>query len=226
MPAERAPGRTAATGLDDLAPILRPVMKAVAAAVGPHCEVVLHDLTGHEMESTIAAIENGHVTGRSVGGPSTNLGLETLRSEEEDHDEFGYRARTADGRDLRSSSVFIRDADGRVIASLCVNVDMTPFHAARAGIDEIIGSADAPAREEIFAQDISEVLDNLIESAIAATGRTVALMSREDKIAVLRFLDDKGAFFVKRSVDRVARRLGVSRVTAYNYLDQIRAGTP
>ena len=48
-------------------------------------------------------------------------------------------------------------------------------------------------------------------------------MDRDDRLAVLKFLDERGAFFVKRAVDRVARRLSVSRVTAYNYLEQIRA---
>jgi predicted transcriptional regulator YheO len=210
--------------VETLRTLLQPVMKAVATAVGPHCEVVLHDLSEHDLEHTIAAIENGHVTGRTVGGPSTNLGLEVLRTEAEDHDEFGYLARTRDGRELRSSSVYFRDEGGTVIAALCVNVDMTPLQAARASLDQVLQSNDEPpaAREEVFATDISEVLDTLIETAISATGKTVALMDRQDKVEVLRFLDDKGAFYVKRAVDRVARRLGISRVTAYNYLDQVR----
>jgi predicted transcriptional regulator YheO len=209
----------------ELLPALEPIMKAIAGAVGPHCEVVLHDLSERDMGRTIAAIENGHVTGREVGGPSTNLGLELLRREEENHDEYGYKARTADGRELRSSSVYFRDADGHVIAALCINVDLTPLQAARSALDATLRPAadDAPAREEYFASDITEVLDTLIEGAIARTGKTAALMDRDDRLAVLRFLDERGAFFVKRAVDRVARRLGVSRVTAYNYLEQIRA---
>jgi predicted transcriptional regulator YheO len=213
------------TDVETLRTMLQPVMRAVATAVGPHCEVVLHDLSEHDLEHTIAAIENGHVTGRTVGGPSTNLGLEVLRTEAEDHDEFGYGGRTRDGRELRSSSVYFRDDSGAVIAALCVNVDLTPLQAARASLDQVLQANDeAPKnREEVFASDISEVLDTLIETAIANTGRTVALMDKPDKLEVLRFLDDKGAFYVKRAVDRVARRLGISRVTAYNYLDQIRA---
>ncbi|GAA0938300.1 helix-turn-helix transcriptional regulator [Nonomuraea longicatena] len=206
----------------ELEALLRPIMKAVATAVGPHCEVVLHDLSAHDMRRSIAAIEHGHVTGRSVGGPSTNLGLEMLRTEEEDHDAFGYRGRTGDGRQLRSSSVYFRDETGRVIAALCVNVDLTPLQGARAHIDGMLGE-EAPVREEIFAGDIVEVLDNLIEAAIDNTGKSVALMTKDDKLEVLRYLDEKGAFFVKRSVERVARRLNVSRVTAYNYLDQLRS---
>ena len=209
-----------------LLPTLEPIMKAIAAAVGPHCEVVLHDLSKRDMEHTIVAIENGHVTGRAAGGPSTNRGLELLRNEAADHDEYGYKGRTGDGRELRSSSVYLRGADGGVIAALCINVDLTPLQAARAALDTALRPAveETPARdEEVFASDITEVLDKLIDAAIAQTGKTVALMGRDDRVAVLRFLDQRGAFFVKRAVDRVARRLNVSRVTAYNYLEQVRA---
>lgn len=206
----------------ELVPLLRPTMAAIAAAVGPHCEVVLHDVSGQDVEHTIAAIENGHVTGRTIGGPSTSLGLEVLRRSDGD-DEFGYRARTRDGRELRCSSVYFRDAEGQLIGMLCINVDVTPWQAAHHALENLLeASTQGPERDEVFASDITEVLDNLIETAIRATGKPVALMDREDKLAVLRYLDDKGAFLVKRAVDRVARRLKVSRVTAYNYLDHIR----
>jgi predicted transcriptional regulator YheO len=219
------PDRITAATPDELLGTLQPIMKAIAGAVGPHCEVVLHDLSQREMERTIVAIENGHVTGREVGGPSTNRGLELLRREAEDHDEHGYAARTADGRELRSSSVYFRDPDGHVIAALCINVDLTPLQAARSALDTALRPTvdEPPTRDEVFASDINEVLDALIDGAITRTGKTVALMDRDDRHAVLKFLDERGAFFVKRAVDRVARRLGISRVTAYNYLEQIRA---
>lgn len=207
-----------------LAAVLRPTMKAVAAAVGPQCELVLHDLTGRDLEHTIVAIENGHVTGRDVGGPSTSLGLELLHDEAADHDDYGYRGRTRDGRELRSSSVYFRGEDGHVIASLCINVDMTPLQTARASLDEILRHGQELSEpHEIIAEDINEILDQLIDTAVASTGKSPALMSRADRVEVLRYLDNKGAFHVKRAVDRVARRLGVSRVTAYNYLEEIRS---
>lgn len=46
--------------------LLESVMKLIAAQFGPDCEVVLHDWS-KEYESTIVAIENGHVSGRKVG---------------------------------------------------------------------------------------------------------------------------------------------------------------
>ncbi|MCP2262775.1 transcriptional regulator [Promicromonospora thailandica] len=205
--------------------VLWPVMRAIAAAVGDHCEVVLHDLSRRDLGHTIHAIVNGHVTGRAVGGPSTNLGLEVVRDEGAEHDEFGYVGRTADGRELHCSSVYYRDASGRVIAALCINVDLTPLQTAQNVLASLL-PARAPAQpdREIHTPDIASLLDTMIGDAIAAVGRPVAMMGKGDRVAVLRALDARGAFHVKRSVETVAKRLGISRVTAYAYLDQLRSG--
>jgi predicted transcriptional regulator YheO len=204
--------------------VLEPVMRAIASAVGDHCEVVLHDLSQRDLNHTIYAIINGHVTGREVGGPSTNLGLEAVRNEAAEHDEFGYPGRTADGRELHCSSVYYRDASGRIIAALCINIDLTPLQTAQNILSALLPSAAQEKRDrEFHAHDIASLLDSMIADAVSAVGRPVATMDKSDRIAVLRTLDDLGAFHVKRSVETVAKRLGISKVTAYAYLDQMRS---
>ncbi|QIK71847.1 transcriptional regulator [Propioniciclava coleopterorum] len=207
--------------------VLAPVMQAVAAAVGQHCEVVLHDLSAHDLDHSIYAIVNGHVSGRTVGGPSTNLGIEVLRDESANHDAFGYRGRTSDGRELMSSSVYYRDHGGHIIAALCINVDLSPLRAALDVIAALVPErredlTDAP--QELVGPDISSVLDEMISDAIATVGKPAAVMSKPDRIEVLRLLEARGAFHIKRAADRVSSRLGVSRVTVYGYLDEVRRG--
>jgi predicted transcriptional regulator YheO len=204
--------------------VLEPVMRAIAAAVGDHCEVVLHDLSQRDLGRTIHAILNGHVTGRKVGGPSTNLGLEAVRDEDAEHNEFGYAGRTADGRELHCSSVYYRDASGRIIAALCINVDLTPLQKAQNILSTLLpGAAPEKVDRELHTPDIASLLDTMISDAVAVVGRPVAMMDKRDRIAVLRTLDGLGAFHVKRSVETVAKRLGISKVTAYAYLDQLRS---
>ena len=45
-------------------------------------------------------------------------------------------------------------------------------------------------------------------------------MSRSQKQQVVKFLDERGAFLIKRAVEDVAARLEVSRFTIYNYLEE------
>lgn len=227
--AARAIAQLAHDAFDDTAAVLRtfgPVMRAIATACGPATEVVLHNLDGPDvdLDHTIAAIENGHVTGRSVGGPSTNLGVDVQNDRAKDHDAFGYRGFTADGRELRCSSVYFHNADGDIVAALCVNVDLSAVQQARAVLDALLpaSAADHPQPDEYFGRDLPAVMDAMITDAIRETGRPVSQMSRGDKVAVLGRLDERGVTQMRKAVESIATRLGISRVTAYSYLDEAR----
>lgn len=212
---------------DEVLRLYQPVLRALATAAGPTVEVVLHNLDGADVDlgHTIMAIENGHVTGRAVGGPSTSLGLDVLKNRQKNHDAFGYTAYTSDGRELRCSSVYFHNAAGDIIASLCVNVDLSPLQQARNVLDAILPSAPALANapREHFGADLVSVMDSMINDAIREIGRPVENMSRDDKITVLERLDQRGATQMRKSVEAIAKRLGISRVTAYSYLDEARS---
>ncbi|UEJ81872.1 helix-turn-helix transcriptional regulator [Brachybacterium halotolerans subsp. kimchii] len=213
--------------IDEAHRALAPVMEAIAAVGGPHCEVVLHDLSAGDLEHSIHAILHGEVSGRRVGGPSTNLGAEVLHDQSRDHNAFGYRARTADGRELISSSVYYRDHEGRIIAALCINRDLTPVQGAMDALAALLpASADDASSEphELVVPNVSDVLDDMIAEAIAAVGKPAPTMTKADRIEVLRLLEGRGAFHIKRAAERVSARLGVSRVTTYGYLDEVRRG--
>lgn len=207
--------------------LYRPVMRALASAAGPSVEVVLHNLDGADVDlgHTIMAIENGHVTGRSVGGPSTNLALDVMKDRQKDHDAFGYRGLTSDGRELRCSSVYFHNAAGDIIASLCVNVDLSPLQRARDTLEALLPVAgpavDGP--QEHFGSDMVSVMDQMIAEAIGEIGRPVAQMTRDDKITVLENLDQRGVTQMRKSIETIATRLQISRVTAYSYLDDARS---
>lgn len=206
---------------------LTPLMEAIAAVVGPHCEVVLHDLSRGDLDHSVAAIVNGHLSGRAVGGPSTNLGVEVLRDQSADHDAHGYRGRTADGRELISSSTYYRDHEGNVIAAFCLNVDLTPVQTAMTALGALLPAVREDVGErpkELVGPDISSVLEEMIGEAIAHVGKPVPSLTKPERIEILRLLEDRGAFRIKRAADSVSARLGVSRVTIYSYLDEIRRG--
>ena len=217
--------------VEDILLAFRPVMHAMAAAAGPGCEVVLHDLSAPEpdLSHTIAAIENGHVTGREIGGPSTSLGVGVLHNQSADHNAFGYRGITGDGRQLRCSSVYFRNSAGRIIAALCVNVDVSAIHQARDLLDGLLpqGSPSSPEQpNEFFGQDLVAVMDVMVAEAIRGIGKPVDQMSRDDRISVLTKLDQQGVLQMRKGVERIAARLDISRVTAYAYLDEARSQSP
>ncbi len=107
-------------------------------------------------------------------------------------------------------------------SALIVGIDLEAIAAA----DRLLHSLAAPhglADTPLGAlANLDEALDQLIAQGEAHIGRSLDEMSRTEKQQLVRFLDDRGAFSLRKSVERVADMLGVSRFTVYNYLDAIR----
>lgn len=106
--------------------VLAPTVESLARA-GSHVEVVLHDLT--RLPGSIVAIAQSQ-TGRSVGGPPTDLGLEGLLAGQLE-DIVGCRTSSPSGRTLQSSSLMIHAASGRTVVALCLNADVTELLRAQ-----------------------------------------------------------------------------------------------
>lgn len=199
--------------------MLSEICECIAKQFGDDCEVVLHDLT-RDYDNTIVGIWNGHVTGRKVGDGGTDAGLAVLRGTAQPKDEYCYISKTKDGRILRSSSKFFLDEKGTVVGSLCINYDITALMAGQAAMRKLTNLDEKERKREVFTGDIDELLEILMKEAVESTGHALDELDKEDKVAVVRYLDNKGVFLVKKSAERVADFLGISRFTVYNYLNE------
>lgn len=72
---------------------------------------------------------------------------------------------------------------------------------------------------ERILQSVTELLDELITQSVKLIGKPVALMSKDDKVKCIKFLNDSGAFLITKSGDKVAQYFGISKYTLYSYLD-------
>ena len=68
--------------------------------------------------------------------------------------------------------------------------------------------------------NISDMVDDLIQRIVGSS--PVETMSRDQRIEKVRFMEEKGIFLMKGSVEKAAEVLGVNKVTIYSYLDEIR----
>ena len=100
--------------------------KGISRQFGPNCEVVVHDLDSNDPNSSIVAIENGHVSGRKIGDGPSHVVLEQIGHDDDQvSDQLCYLTRTKDGKTLKSSSVYIHDEHGKVAAILGINYDIS-----------------------------------------------------------------------------------------------------
>lgn len=203
---------------------LAQIAESLARTFPRNLEVVVHDLS--DPRHSIRHIA-GDVTRRKVGGPLTDLVVRALRREgREIRDRYNYRTTTRDGRVLKSTTTFVRDRRGEVVAAFCVNFDTTDYRNAAQAL-EIFSSAaasfdDDGEKVETFANSIHETIEALFEQTVARIGKQPAYMSTAERLDLLRALEETGVFRIKGSVDQVARRMGVSKYTVYGYLKKIR----
>ena len=140
-------------------------------------------------------------------------------------DQYAYLTKTNDGRLLKSSTFYIKDESGTLAYIFSINYDITALAAADQFLQSFIQtqnpaepSASRSATPQIT-HNVTELLDTLIEQAISNIGKPAALMTKDEKIKVVQYLNDAGAFLITKSGDKVASILGISKFTLYNYMD-------
>lgn len=203
---------------------LKQLAHGLAIQFGSSCEIAIHDLKTKDLEKSIAYIENGHISNRQTGDGPSGIVLETLQSDPSTiHDKLSYLTKTEDGRILKSSTFYIRDDDGSISYIFSLNYDITAFTAASTAIQSLIATkdklpdltGDSPRQ---ITHNVNELLDLLIEQAVAKVGKPVAMMNKDDKVAVVQYLDHAGAFLITKSGDKVSSYLGISKFTLYSYM--------
>ncbi|WP_408006993.1 transcriptional regulator [Pseudalkalibacillus sp. A8] len=203
-------------------PLLKPyisVAEGIAKTFGEFCEVVLHDLTDYS--SSIIAIFNGHVTGRKVGSPITNLGLEIIKKGLDGEDNLiNYSNTSLQQKSIKSSSMIIRDEAGNIIGCLCINIDTAYLKMAKSFIENLISNEPDNHKKEEFSPSINDLKGQLINEAVERIGKPIPLMNKVEKEKFISYLDNKGLFLIKGAIQTVADLLGISKYTMYNYLDK------
>ena len=207
-----------------------PFAKTITKMFGPQCEVVIHDLA--QPQSSVIFTINNHVTGREIGQSFDHLVKKVLLSDEFKDDHLsGYVWKTDDQRMIKSSTTLIRDNRQQVIGAFCINYDVNVLHQMKAMLDTLMPSntpieqilPENKSKQEASIDNVEDIVDQLIQQIIVNSQHP--FMKRHEKIEIIRFMDEKGIFLMKGSVDKVAKRLEISKVTVYSYLDEIKKKT-
>ena len=197
--------------------------RGLALQFGPHCEVVVHDLEMDDIDHSIVAIENGHVSGRALGDGPSHVVLEALGEDgARIEDRPPYLTTTADGKLLKSSTIFIRDDAGKPTGILAINFDITVMKAFTGALSSFIDTATEPAPEPIT-KNIGDLLDDLFRECEQLVGKPAPLMSKEERIRAIGYLDERGAFLISKSSQKACEFFGISKYSFYSYLDEAKA---
>lgn len=206
-------------------------------ALGPDYEVALHDLT--DRNRSLIAIANNHISGREIGAPLTNVALRAImdRSYETEDYRLHYYGTSADGKKLRSSTMFIKN-HGKLIGMLCINFDDSRY---RDVCDRILGLChpdsfvtnvlmqpsmsrppeDRPAPEK-FRNSADAVTVDAINRELDRMGVVPERLTSEERLKVITALEASGTFLLKGAVKSAAASLHCSQASIYRYLAQVK----
>ena len=192
-----------------------PVCEAIVALFAPLAEVAVHDIR----RDRIVGIWNP-ISERKVGGRSL---IAELRPYPEDARVIGpYPKVLADGRAITSVSVTLRNAKGMPRGLLCINVDRSPLDST---IDLLVRFAapveDRPA--ELFDKDWREQILLVVDEECRSRSLRRARLTREQRLDLVRVLDERGLFATRNAAAHAGRALGVSRTTVYALLKEARS---
>lgn len=200
--------------------------------LGSDYEIVFHDLT--DPAHSIKAIANGHISGRKIGAPLTNVALSVIK--DESYKEKDYRADdkgiSASGHELRSNTFYIKSED-QLIGMLCINFDDSRYRAAAEQIMNLTRgipnlSAETENNEnttvitENYGASPEVVTADAINHEIEKLGVSADRLTQEEKMKIIAALDNQGIFLFKGVVKDVALALHCSQASVYRYMSQLK----
>ncbi|MGQ1786792.1 MULTISPECIES: helix-turn-helix transcriptional regulator [unclassified Saccharicrinis] len=210
--------------VQEISPSLRPyvpIANMIGSSFGQNCEVILHDLS--IPQNSVVYVVNGHVTGREIGEPFDHL-LSIVLSSKNFKDDYlsNYETTTEDGRKIKASTAFIRDRKNFVIGALCINYDISLVDSIQTFINDfklapaITESEPKPNSYEGVIETTNQLIKRIIGNA------DIKSLKRKGKISLIQFMEQKGVFLIKGSIDTVAELMNISKVTVYSYLDEVK----
>lgn len=196
--------------------------------LGSRYEIVLHDLS--IPEKSIIAIANGHISGRKLGGPVTDLLLKILNQGQKDNVNFIANYKGKSGNKIcRSSSYFIHDKTNKIIGVLCINIDITAFLQIEklckqelSFINTTNSQTKKSAVTETLEGNIDELLENMLKQRLNQYDDLGQQLSINERLNLIRNLYSDGFFLLRGSVPNLAEEIKVSEPTIYRYLNRVK----
>ena len=191
---------------------LKQIAQGLAETFAPFCEVVLHDLT--DPKNAIIAIHN-NLSARAVGGPATELGLARIADPQYPQIIANYANVFADGRQAKSTSIGVKNANGDYVAALCLNIDLTLFTTLQSVIGQFTSIDSENSVEESLNPAGAAAIRARIDQYAARLATSPRALRVDERRSLLRELKQAGCMEIRRAADIIAAHLGVSRATVY-----------
>ena len=206
------------------------IARGITQTFGHNCEVILVDPS--DPDNSVMFVENNHISERKSGDPLNNMETYFLKSDLFNSIDLvaNYKTESKSGSKLKTTTIFLRDRNRKIIGLLSINYDLSDLLQTRKKIDNFCVIHESVDQNSILDHNngficntLEELLDKLFSEAKSRIGKPISSMKKEDKIEIIRYLNSKQFFLVKGAIEDIAEKLGVTRYTVYNYLSEIKS---
>ncbi len=205
------------------------IARGITQTFGHNCEVILVDPA--DPDNSVVFVENSHISERKKGDPLNDMETYFVKSDLFNSIDLvsNYKTESKSGRRLKTTTIFLRDRNRKIIGLLSLNYDLSDLLQTRKKIDNFCVIHESVDQNSILDHNngficntLEELLDKLFSEAKSRIGKPISSMKKEDKIEIIRYLNSKQFFLVKGAIEDIAEKLGVTRYTVYNYLAEVK----
>ncbi|MDD5938656.1 MAG: helix-turn-helix domain-containing protein [Clostridiales bacterium] len=202
-----------------------PVTKFIAEIMGPDTEVILYSVSDRCVYHVINPMDDEMVVGSEMRALERSF-LENRLYEREDF-VVNYRALSKRKNKLKSATLFLRGDDRLPIAMLTVNANVDRLVELRDMLNEMVsGHHPYDDREgtsfyNSFDVSVEGIVSTTIQKELDKYKIPPDRLSQQEKLEIVRNLDQQGIFLVKGAIAELAGVLRTTETTIYRYLNKL-----
>ncbi len=198
----------------------------LGACFGDNTEVVLYDFK--DINHSVIAIHNGHISGRTIGAPLTSFALSKLKDKGKEGPPYylNYLG-MSNNTTLKSNSFFILDKYGKPRGMLSINIDVSKYQQAAELLQKLAFLPSVKPVEkdnnnvEALQSSPRDMINGIINEVTKSGVISIERLTVEEKIEIVKRLNNEKIFLIKGSVSEVAEALDISIATVYRYLSKL-----
>lgn len=208
------------SGLDSYIPMIQ----FFARFLGTDAEVILYDTN----KDKVVYVENSFNPEFGVGSPIPDMEKKFINNGlyKEEESVVNYRAFSSERKKLRSATHFIKNSRQELIGVLTINFKVDELIELRSLLNRLIsGSEPIQYKGENFYESFNltfeDLMNNTIQETLTNFNVSPERLSHDERMELIRMLDEKGVFLMKGSITELAKILHTSETSIYRYINKL-----
>lgn len=196
----------------------------LSAFLGPDVEIVLYSISENCVYSVINPLDPEMTSGSKIRRLEQSLIDEKVWKKEDFL--VNYRSLSSANAKLKSATYFIASDDRKELYGIItINMVVDKLLELRDHLNKLITGYSPLKDESRFLGSVVLSVDDFvtasIDSEIDNFGVDGNRLSAEEKLTVVKNLDQKGIFLVKGAISELAEKFGTTETTVYRYINRL-----